>query len=80
MRNEDTISIYIAEILRERRNTWNIESQETLLRETKRPDITVTETGREPVIIEVKVDHAHSPNLDGEATSERTTRKTRRIV
>ena len=66
MRNEDTISIYIAEILRERRNTWNIESQETLLRETKRPDITVTETGREPVIIEVKVDHRHSPNLDGE--------------
>ena len=70
MRNEDTISIYIAEILRERRNTWNIESQETLLRETKRPDITVTETGREPVIIEVKVDHRHSPNLDGEAQAK----------
>ena len=70
MRNEDTISIYIAELLRERRNTWNIESQETLLRETKRPDITVTETGREPVIIEVKVDHRHSPNLDGEAQAK----------
>ena len=70
MRNEDTISVYIADILRERRNTWNIESQETLLRETKRPDITVTETGREPVIIEVKVDHRHSPNLDGEAQAK----------
>ena len=66
MRNEDTISIYIAEILRERKNTWTVESQETLLREAKRPDITVTETDKEPVIIEVKVDHPHSPNLEGE--------------
>ena len=66
MRTEDTISIYIADILRERRNTWTVESQETLLREAKRPDITVTETSREPVVIEVKVDYAHSPNLDGE--------------
>ena len=66
MRNEDTITTYIADILRERRNTWTVESQETLLRETKRPDITVTETSREPVVIEVKVDYAHSPNLDGE--------------
>ena len=66
MRNEDTISIYIADILRERRNTWNVESQETLLRESRRPDITVTETGREPIVIEVKVDNRHSPNLEGE--------------
>ena len=28
--------------------------------------MTVTETGKEPVVIEVKVDHPHSPNLDGE--------------
>ena len=66
MRTEDTISIYIADILRERRNTWSVEPQETLLRESRRPDITVTETDREPVIIEVKVDHLHSPNLEGE--------------
>ena len=66
MRNEDTISIYIADILRERKNTWTVESQETLLREAKRPDITVTETDKEPVVIEVKVDHPHSPNLEGE--------------
>ena len=66
MRNEDTITTYIADILRERRNTWTVESQETLLREAKRPDITVTEPGREPAIIEVKVDHLHSPNLEGE--------------
>ena len=66
MRTEDTISIYIADILRERRNTWSVEPQETLLRESRRPDITVTETDREPVIIEVKVDHRHSPNLEGE--------------
>ncbi len=66
MRNEDTISIYIADILRDCRNTWNIEPQETLLREAKRPDITVTETAREPIVIEVKVDNRHSPNLEGE--------------
>ena len=71
MQVEDTISIYIADILRKRRNTWTVESQETLLRETKRPDITVTETSREPVVIEVKVDHAHSPNLDGEEQAKK---------
>ncbi len=65
MRNEDTITVYIADILRERGNTWNIDPQETLLREGQ-PDMTVTETGKEPVVIEVKVDHRNSPNLDGE--------------
>ncbi len=65
MRNEDTITVYIADILRERGNTWNIEPQETLLREGQ-PDMTVTETGKEPVVIEVKVDHRNAPNLDGE--------------
>ena len=71
MRNEDTISVYIADILRERRNTWSVEPQETLLRESKRPDITVLETGREPIVIEVKVDHRHSPNLEGEAQAKK---------
>ena len=65
MRNEDTITVYIADILRERGSTWNIEPQETLLREGQ-PDMTVTETGKEPVVIEVKVDHRNAPNLDGE--------------
>ena len=66
MRKEDTITIYIADILRGRRNTWTVEPHETLLREAQCPDITVTEPGREPVIIEVKVGHLHSPNLEGE--------------
>ena len=65
MQYEDTITVYIADILRERGNTWNIEPQETLLREGQ-PDMTVTETGKEPVVIEVKVDRRNSPNLDGE--------------
>ena len=52
MQSEDTITVYITDILRERRNTWNIEPQETLLREAKRPDITVTETGRVPMVID----------------------------
>ena len=47
-----------------------VEAHETLLRETLCPDVTVTETGREPVIIEVKVDHRNSPNLDGEAQAK----------
>ena len=71
MQIEDTITIYIADILRERRNTWSVEPQETLLREAKRPDITVIETGREPIVIEVKVDYAHSPNLDGEEQAKK---------
>ena len=66
MQAEDTISVYVADILRDRRNTWNIEPQETLLLEAKRPDITVTETAREPIVIEVKVDNPNSPNLEGE--------------
>ena len=65
MRKEDTITVYIADILRERGNAWNIEPQETLLREGQ-PDMTVTETGKEPVVIEVKVDRRNAPNLDGE--------------
>ena len=69
MRNEDTITVYIADILRERGSTWNIEPQETLLREGQ-PDMTVTETGKEPVVIEVKVDHRNAPNLDGEAQAK----------
>ena len=66
MRKEDTITTYLADILRGRRNTWTVEPHETLLRETLCPDVTIRETGREPVIIEVKVDHPHSPNLEGE--------------
>ena len=65
MQAEDTITVYIADILRERGNTWKIEPQKTLLREGQ-PDMTVTEAGKEPVVIEVKVDHRNSPNLDGE--------------
>ena len=66
MQAEDTITFYIADILRERRNTWNVEPQVPLLLESKRPDITVLETGREPIVIEVKIDDPHSPNLEGE--------------
>ena len=70
MRKEDTITTYLVDILRGRRNSWTVEAHETLLRETLCPDVTVTETGREPVIIEVKVDHRNSPNLDGEAQAK----------
>ena len=66
MRREDTITTYLADILRGLRNTWTVEAHETLLGETLCPDVTIIETGREAVVIEVKVDHVHSPNLEGE--------------
>ena len=65
MQVEDTITVYIADILRQRGNTWKIEPQESLLREGQ-PDMTVTETGKEPVVIEVRLIVVNSPNLDGE--------------
>ena len=74
MRNEDTITVYIADILRERGSTWNIEPQETLLREGQ-PDMTVTEAGKEPVVIEVKVDHRNAPNLEGEEQAKKRLEK-----
>ena len=74
MRNEDTITVYIADILRERGNAWKIEPHETLLREGE-PDMTVTETGKEPVVIEVKVDHRNAPNLDGEEQAKKRLEK-----
>ena len=66
MRREDTITTYLADILRGRSNTWTVEAHQTLLDETLCPDVTVREADREPVIIEVKVDRAHSRNVDGE--------------
>ena len=79
MQAEDTITVYIADILRGRRNTWSVEPQATLLREGQ-PDVTVTETGKEPVVIEVKVDQRHSPNLDGEEQAKQRLGRTLGVI
>ena len=69
MLHEDTITAKMVDILETMRTVWNIEPQntQTFIRESQRPDITVKENGRDPVVIEVKIDDPRSPDLSGEA-------------
>ncbi len=69
MLHEDTITSKIVDILETMRSTWNVEPQntQTFLHESQRPDLTVQERGREPIVIEVKIDGPNAPNLSGEA-------------
>ena len=68
MLHEDTITSKIVDILETMRSTWNVEPQntQTFLHESQRPDLTVRERGREPIVIEVKIDEPNTPNLSGE--------------
>ena len=68
MLHEDTITSKIVDILETMRSTWNVEPQntQTFLHESQRPDLTVKERGREPIVIEVKIDEPNAPNLSGE--------------
>ena len=69
MLHEDIITAKIVDILETMRSAWNIEPQntQTFLGESQRPDLTVREHGREPIVIEVKIDEPNAPNLSGEA-------------
>ena len=69
MLHEDIITAKIVDILETMRIEWNVEPQntQTFLNESQRPDLTVTERGRESVVIEVKIDEPNTPNLSGEA-------------
>ena len=69
MLHEDTLTAKIVDILETMRIEWNVEPQntQTFLNESRRPDLTVTERGRESVVIEVKIDEPNAPNLSGEA-------------
>jgi len=69
MLHEDTITSKIVDILETMRNTWRVQPQQTqtFLTQNQRPDLTVRERGREPVVIEVKIDGANTANLTGEA-------------
>ena len=66
--SEDTITIKLVDILEAMRITWNIEPQntQTFLDNRKKPDFTVKEKGRAPVVAEVKIDGVSSPDLSGE--------------
>lgn len=69
MLHEDTITAKIVDILETMRTAWNVEPQhtQTFLNESQRPDLTVQERGRDPIVIEVKIDEPNAPNLSGEA-------------
>ena len=68
MNSEDTITVKLVDILEPMRSTWEIEPQDTqtFLDNRKKPDFTVKEQGRAPVVAEVKIDGASSPDLSGE--------------
>ena len=69
MQHEDTITARLVDILETMRTAWNVEPQntQTFLRESQRPDLIVTERGRDSVVIEVKIDKPNAPDLTGEA-------------
>ena len=70
LQSEDTVTIKLVDILEAMRSTWQIEPQntQTFLDSRKKPDFTVKEKekGRAPVVAEVKIDSANSPDLSGE--------------
>ena len=65
--HENTITTKLVDILNRMRSTWSLEEQTRPFKNNQKcPDIFVTELGREPVAIEVKLD-GKSPNTRGEA-------------
>ena len=69
--SENTITTVFVNVLRHMRETWNVNEQITkpFLNATQKPDVIVTETGRNPIVIEVKVD-GNTPNLSGMPQAE----------
>ena len=65
--HENTITTKLVDILNRMRSTWSLEEQPRPFKNNQKcPDVFVTELGREPVVIEVKLDGI-SPNIRGEA-------------
>ena len=65
--HENTITTKLVDILHRMRSTWSLEEQTRPFKNNQKcPDVFVTELGREPVVIEVKLDGI-SPNTRGEA-------------
>ena len=69
--SENTITSVFVNALRPMRETWSVNEQITrpFLNATQKPDIIVTEKGRNPVVIEVKVD-GDTPNFTGKIQAE----------
>ena len=69
--SENTITSAFVNVLRPMRDAWSISEQITrpFLNATQKPDVIVTEKGRNPVVIEVKID-GDTPNLSGETQAE----------
>ena len=64
--HENTITTKLVDILNRMRSTWTLEEQARPFKNNQKcPDVFVTELGREPVAIEVKLD-SKSPNIHGE--------------
>ena len=65
--HENTITTKLVDILNKMRSTWTLAEQARPFKNNQKcPDVFVTELGREPVAIEVKLD-GKSPNTRGEA-------------
>ncbi|RKU08693.1 hypothetical protein C6501_16260 [Candidatus Poribacteria bacterium] len=64
--SENTITSAFVSVLRPMRDAWCVDEQITkpFLNATQKPDVIVTETGRNPIVIEVKIDGT-TPNLSG---------------
>ena len=69
--SENTITSAFVNVLRPMRDAWSINEQITrpFLNATQKPDVIVTEKGRNPVVIEVKVD-GDIPNFTGKLQAE----------
>ena len=64
--HENTITTKLVDILNKTRSTWTLAEQARPFKNNQKcPDVFVTELGREPVAIEVKLD-GKSPNVRGE--------------
>ena len=73
MQSEDTITVKFVDILESLRNAWKIEPQntQTFLDNRRKPDFTVREKGRSPIVAEVKIDGANRPDISGESQAKR---------
>ncbi len=64
--SENTITSAFVNVLRNMRDAWTVNEQITkpFLNASTKPDVIVTETGRNPIVIEVKID-GKTPNFSG---------------
>lgn len=64
--SENTITSAFVNVLRNMREAWRVNEQITkpFLHVSQKPDVIVPETGRNPIVIEVKID-GKTPNLSG---------------